>query len=223
MRPSSPLLLTALLISFVAPTIHASPFDPDEDYVGRLIFGCSYSRNNDHGAKIIGGVSAGGFFGENGNHETNIEILLSAWQTSRYDLNGDFICKITESHIPVLLNYRYYFRVPKTPVAFHAGGGIGCDIISNSYKPGKEHDVWDEDSTWLDHTDFSFAACATAGIVLRCGKNFGLEFTYRCMWQSGSGYMGDTTVDGTHNTPRVRMGTRPDIIHMLTAGISFAY
>jgi hypothetical protein len=43
------------------------------------------------------------------------------------------------------------------------------------------------------------------------------------MWQSGAGYMDDTAMDGTTNTPKVRVGTRPDIIHMLTSSISFTY
>jgi hypothetical protein len=142
MRPKIlPRLLAVLLICLMAPATRASPFDSDEDYIGRLILGCAYSRNNDHSTKIIGGISVGGFFGENGNHETNIEILLSAWQTNRYDKSDTFVSKVTEVHVPILLNYRYYLRVPKTPVAFHAGGGIGCDIIYNSFKPGREHSV----------------------------------------------------------------------------------
>lgn len=215
-------LLTLCLAT--PPNVCASPFDLGEDHFGRLIFGCAYSRNNDHSTKLIGGLSAGGYFGENNNHEAGIEFMLSAWQTSRYDIQGNFVSRISETHAPVLLSYRYYLVVPKTPVALHLGDGIGCDIISNSFKPGRESDAWDEEnSTWFDKSDIAFAASATGGITIHCGKRFNLDFAYRFLWQSGAGYMDDTTMDGTHNTPKVRIGTRPDIIHMVTAAIGFAY
>lgn len=230
MRPDSlrktALFSFALLSLCVAttPDACASPFDPGEDAFARLIFGCAYSRNNDHSTKLIGGISGGGYFGDNGNHEAGIDFMLSAWQTSRYDTQGNFVSRITETHTPVLLSYRYYLVVPKTPVTLHLGGGIGCDFISNAFKPGRESDAWDEEnSTWLGKSDIAFAACATGGISIHCGRGFNLDFAYRFLWQSGAGYMNDTTMDGTHNTPKVRIGTRPDLIHMVTVAIGFAH
>ena len=194
----------------------------------RVIFGWANSRNNNHATKIIGGLAVGGTFDDSYRHEINLEWLVSSWQTSFYDAGGSFVCRRSELHAPLLLNYRYYIVMPRLPCAFHVGGGAGCDFISTSYML----DVMNQDGTRNNNSwggwSFSLAVAAEAGFVVRLSGHFGMECSYRCMWQSASGYWPGSSTDDkgfsySATTPKVFIGTRPDIVNMVLFNLRFSF
>jgi len=232
MRAKSTITMLALLLA-ICPCLAPQPAcaqatqrDYFDDGALRVIFGWANSRNNNHTTKIIGGLALGGTFDDSYRHETNLEWLVSSWQTSFYDAGGNFVCRRSELHAPLLLNYRYYIVMPRLPCAFHIGGGAGCDFISTSYM--LEHlNKEDAGSSWGGWS-FSLAVAAEAGFVVRLSRYFGMEFSYRCMWQSASGYWpGNTNTDTIGppppSTPSVYIGTRPDIVNMMLFNMRFTF
>ena len=230
MRAKPTFLILALLLA-ICPCLAPRPAraqasqDNDSDTgASRVIFGWANSRNNNHATKIIGGLAVGGTFDDSYRHEINVEWLVSSWQTSFYDASGNFVCRRSELHAPLLLNYRYYIVVPRLPCAFHVGGGAGCDFISTSYMLDPAWNKDGRESGW----SFSLAAAAEAGFVLRLSRHFSVEFSYRCLWQSASGYWGKN--DNNNNNipppapkPSIQIGTRPDIVNMLLFNARFTF
>jgi len=227
--PALLLAICACLAPAPRPARAQTPLrdDPDAGSL-RVIFGWANSRNNNHATKIIAGFAAAKTIDDSGRHEINAEWLLSSWQTSFYDAGGNFVCRRSELHAPLLLNYRYYIALPRVPCAFYAGGGIGCDFISTSYML----DVMKADgslssSSWGGWS-FSLAAAANAGFAVRLSRYFCLDISYRCLWQSASGYWpGSSTDDNgfpySSTQPKVYIGTRPDIVNMILFNIRFSF
>jgi len=200
--------------------------DPDAGSL-RVVFGWANSRNNNHATKIIGGLALGKTFGDSAAHEIGAEWLVSAWQTSFYDVGDNFVCRRSELHAPLLLNYRYYIPMSRIHCAFHVGGGAGCDFISTSYMLDKANFPGIDTSSWGGWS-FSLAAAAEAGFVLRLSRYFGVEFSYRCLWQSASGYWPGASTDDngipySSTQPSVYIGTRPDIVNMLLFNARFTF
>ena len=193
----------------------------------RVVFGWANSRNNNHATKVIGGLAVGRTLGDSATHEINAEWLVSAWQTRFYDINGNLMSKFSEMHAPFLVNYRYYIPMPRVPWAFHLGSGLGVDLISRSYTPPEQEEIWSKESTWQGGWSFSVAAAANAGLVVRCSQYFSLDVSYRCMWQSASGYCRNNATNATNGQPApkptVYVGTRPDIVNMVTFAARFWY
>jgi len=212
------LLIATCLASQTAQAASGVLDDLASDGVLRVSFGWAKSRNNNYATKVIGGLSYVQSFGVDDRHEINLEYLWSAWQTSFYDYNGNFVARHTVVHHPILINYRCHVPVPRTPCAFHLGGGIGLDIMgtSSTSKDNNSRNRKDSD------TDFALAVVASAGAIIRFTQRLGLEFSYRCLWQSASTYTGNpVTNPGTGKTSYT--GTRPDVVNMALCSMHWAF
>lgn len=191
----------ATIRGFVRPTLgYTKP--ADSRYDGAAVFG------------VAGGLS----IGQAEEHEFSIEFLASGWTSNRYDSRGRWIGESTEVRVPVLANYRYYFRIPKSRVSPYLGAGIGLEVtgVNDDYGRGRHDGHCDYDNNTEAVT--AFAAAGTAGLSINLSRFVDLDVGYRAMWQGG----GSNTRHEYREYDR-HWETESGWVHFVTVGASVRF
>jgi hypothetical protein len=199
------------------------------DEAGRLTAGFVQSLRDENIGAPVAGVSYAGYFGKNDTSEMSFEWFLGRWKTRRYDRFDNLVDTTHELQMPVTVNYRYYVRVPGTPVALYAGAGAGLHMTSNSFDPAfliYEYDselgdsnVWHE---FFRRFDYSVTASGMVGFTVNVTGRSGIDIGVRWSWQSGSWHTFDDDTGGVAEVDR-RVWTRQDYTRMVTVSAHWVF
>lgn len=218
-------VLLLLLSAGLSFSLRAARLD-FEDGVARIVTGYAYSTNDARAASAIFGISSGGTFGKNNTSEMNIEWLAGVWKTSRYDNDGRLTDASRELHMPVMLNYRYYIRIPKVAAALYVGAGAGVHLISATFDTRSattqyNYDGTQNKDTWWDDFDYALTAAGTVGLAINLSKRGGIDIGWRCVWQSGSWHDFRDEFGNHDNAPTV--WTKQDRMRMISVCAHWAF
>lgn len=220
-------VLPLLLLPVVtALSMHAAARINFEDGVGRFVSGYAYSSKDPHAVSAIFGISSGGTFDKNNTSELNLEWLAGIWKTNRYYGDGRWADTSRELHMPIMLNYRYYVRIPKVPAAFYIGAGAGVHLISTTFDTISATTQYNNDGTqredsWWEYFDYAVTGAGTMGIAINLSKNAGIDIGWRWVWRSGSWHDFQDEFGNYDNARTV--WTKQDTMRMVTVCAHWAF
>lgn len=191
----SSFLRGCVLLMVSAPAIPGVFADGFGDGTARVVAGFVQSLKYDNSGAAVVGISAGAKLGKNDSGELSFEWLAGRWKTLRYDRFDNCIDTTRELHMPVMVNYRHYLRMPRIPVALYAGAGAGLHMITNSFSPEFYKIDYDpetgEANGWYEffkRFDYAVTAAGTVGVAINLSSRAGIDIGVRWAWQSGSSH-----------------------------------